>query len=82
MPNSSLHKGNWASKPPFPKTSFEDLVTTIPPGEEKYQFLRLIRRILTRNMEARANSYELIYDERMMRTPSEQDMAFLGNQMG
>ncbi|PGH13045.1 hypothetical protein AJ79_03882 [Helicocarpus griseus UAMH5409] len=39
-------QGNWASDPPIPKTSFKDFVTTIPPGEEKDQFLRFIRKIL------------------------------------
>jgi serine/threonine protein kinase len=67
--------GNWASEPPIPKTSFEDFVTTIPPGEEKDQFLRFIRKILTWDPEVRANSYELIQDEWMMRPPSEEDIA-------
>ncbi|KAJ5956260.1 protein kinase [Penicillium viridicatum] len=39
--------GNWVSELPIPKTSLEDFVTTIPPGEEKDQFLRFIRKILT-----------------------------------
>ncbi|KAK2787077.1 hypothetical protein FQN51_003454 [Onygenales sp. PD_10] len=75
-------QGNWASEPPIPKTSFEAFVTTIPPGEEKDQFLRFIRKILTWDPEARANSYELIQDEWMMRPPSEEDMMSLGTQMG
>ncbi|KAK2810901.1 hypothetical protein FQN50_002492 [Emmonsiellopsis sp. PD_5] len=74
-------QGNWASEPPIPKTSFEDFVTTIPAGEEKDQFLRFIRKILTWDPEARANSYELIQDEWMMRPPSEEDMMTLGAQM-
>ncbi|KAK9859592.1 Serine/threonine-protein kinase [Penicillium brevicompactum] len=39
-------QGNWVSELPVPKTSLEDFVTTIPPGEEKDQFLRFIRKIL------------------------------------
>ncbi|TPX22045.1 hypothetical protein DIZ76_016012 [Coccidioides immitis] len=74
-------QGNWASEPPIPKTSFEDFVTTIPPGEEKDQFLRFIRKILIWDPKMRANSYELIQDEWMMRPPSEEDMVFLRNQM-
>ncbi|PGH19338.1 CMGC/SRPK protein kinase [Polytolypa hystricis UAMH7299] len=69
-------QSNWASEPPIPKTSFEDFVTTIPPGEEKDQFLRFIRKILIWDPEVRANSYKLIQDEWMMRPPSEEDMAF------
>ncbi|KAM5473342.1 hypothetical protein MferCBS49748_001156, partial [Microsporum ferrugineum] len=67
-------QGNWVSEPPIPKTSFEDFVTTIPPGEEKDQFLRFIRKILVWDPKVRANSYELIQDEWMMRHPSEEDM--------
>lgn len=77
-----LYIGNWVSEPPIPRTSFEDFITTIPPGEEKSQFLRFIREILTWDPEVRPNSYELIQDEWMMRPPSEEDMVLLGNQMG
>ncbi|KAJ5513403.1 protein kinase [Penicillium fimorum] len=49
-------QGTWASKPPIPQTSFEDFVTTIPPGEEKDQFLQFIRKILVWDPEVRANS--------------------------
>ncbi|EEQ30224.1 protein kinase domain-containing protein [Microsporum canis CBS 113480] len=73
--------GNWVSEPPIPKASFEDFVTTIPPGEEKDQFLRFIRKILVWDPKVRANSYELIQDEWMMRHPSEEDMVLLRNQM-
>ncbi|KAM5438051.1 hypothetical protein McanMca71_000516 [Microsporum canis] len=74
-------QGNWVSEPPIPKASFEDFVTTIPPGEEKDQFLRFIRKILVWDPKVRANSYELIQDEWMMRHPSEEDMVLLRNQM-
>ncbi|KAK2757613.1 hypothetical protein FQN54_004582 [Arachnomyces sp. PD_36] len=67
-------QGNWACELPIPNTSLENFVTTIPPGEEKDQFLRFIRRILTWDPEVRANSYELIQDEWMMRPPEEKDM--------
>ncbi|KAJ5515891.1 protein kinase domain-containing protein, partial [Penicillium freii] len=45
--------GNWVSELPIPKTSLKDFVTTIPPGEEKDQFLRFIRKILTWDPEVR-----------------------------
>jgi hypothetical protein len=66
---------------PIPETSFEDFLTTIPPGEEKDQFLRSIRKILAWDPEVRANSYELIQDEWMMRPPKEEEMVFLRNQL-
>jgi serine/threonine-protein kinase SRPK3 len=59
--------GNWISKPLIPKTSFEDFVTTIPPGEEKEMFEKFIRKILTWDPEVRATSSELIQDEWLMR---------------
>ena len=59
--------GNWISEIPIPKTSFEDFVTTIPPGEEKEMFLKFIRKILTWDPEARATSSEIIQDEWLMR---------------
>ncbi|KAJ5796120.1 protein kinase [Penicillium psychrosexuale] len=59
--------GNWISEPPIPKTSLEDFVTTIPPGEEKDQFLRFIRKILTWDPEVRATANEIIPDEWLMR---------------
>ncbi|OJD10516.1 CMGC/SRPK protein kinase [Emergomyces pasteurianus Ep9510] len=60
-------QGNWISEPPIPKTSLEDFVTTIPPGEEKDQFLRFIRKSLTWDQEARATSNEIILDEWLTR---------------
>jgi serine/threonine-protein kinase SRPK3 len=59
--------GNWISEPPIPQTSFEDFVTTIPPGEEKEMFLKFIRKILTWDPEVRATSSEIIEDEWLMR---------------
>ncbi|KAI2726113.1 hypothetical protein CBS147332_3000 [Penicillium roqueforti] len=60
-------QGNWISEPPIPKTSLEDFVTTIPPGEEKDQFLRFIRKILIWDQEVRATANETIPDEWLMR---------------
>ncbi|KAL4892650.1 protein kinase [Aspergillus ambiguus] len=57
---------NWISEPPVPKTSLEDFVTTIPPGEEKDQFMRFIQKILTWDPEVRATSNEIIPDEWLM----------------
>ncbi|KAI2726238.1 hypothetical protein CBS147332_3125 [Penicillium roqueforti] len=74
-------QGNWVSEPPIPKTTLEEFVTTIPPGEEKDQFLRFIRKILTWDPEVRADSYELMQDEWMMRHSSEQDLVELKNQL-
>lgn len=59
--------GNWVSEVPVPKNSLEDFVTTIPPGEEKDQFLRFIRKVLTWDPEVRATSNEIIPDEWLMR---------------
>jgi len=59
--------GNWISEPPIPKTSFEDFVTNIPPGEEKDMFLRFIRKMLTWDPEVRATSSEIIQDEWLMK---------------
>ncbi|KGO74117.1 hypothetical protein PITC_021750 [Penicillium italicum] len=60
-------EGNWISEAPIPKTSLEGFVTTIPPGEEKDQFLRFIRKILTWDPDARATANEIIPDEWLMR---------------
>ncbi|KAL4921326.1 kinase-like domain-containing protein [Aspergillus aurantiobrunneus] len=57
----------WISEPPMPKTSLEEIVTTIPRGEEKDQFLRFIRNILTWHREARLTSNEVILDEWLTR---------------
>lgn len=63
--------GNWISEPPIPKTSLEDFVTIIPPGEEKDQFLRFVRKMLTWDPEARATSNDIIPDEWLMRPVEE-----------
>ncbi|KAJ5360886.1 kinase-like protein [Penicillium concentricum] len=55
----------------IPKTSLGDFVTTIPPGQEKDQFLRFIRKILTWDPEVRATSNEIIPDEWLMRPVEE-----------
>ncbi|PIG83706.1 hypothetical protein AARAC_011782 [Aspergillus arachidicola] len=60
-------KGNWISESPIPKSSLEELVTTIPPGEEKDQFLRFIRKILTWDPEKRVTSIEVVPDEWLTR---------------
>ncbi|KAK6826694.1 hypothetical protein RU639_004750 [Aspergillus parasiticus] len=60
-------KGNWISEPRIPKTSLEEFVTTIPPGEEKDQFLRFIRKILTWDPEKRATSIEVMPDQWLTR---------------
>ncbi|KAL4907141.1 kinase-like domain-containing protein [Aspergillus multicolor] len=55
--------GNWTlSEAQIPKTSLEDFVTTIPPGEEKDLFLKFIRKMLAWDPEARATSNEIMYD--------------------
>ncbi|KAJ5578133.1 protein kinase [Penicillium hispanicum] len=64
-------EGNWVSEPPIPKTSLEDFVTTIPPGEEKDQFLQFIRKILTWDPDVRATANEIIPDEWLMRPVEE-----------
>ncbi|KKZ61113.1 hypothetical protein EMCG_04258 [[Emmonsia] crescens] len=61
-------EGNWISEPPIPKTSLEDFVTRIPPGEEKDLFLRFIRKILTWDQKVRATSYDLVLDDWLMRS--------------
>ncbi|KAK2780711.1 hypothetical protein FQN52_002079 [Onygenales sp. PD_12] len=61
-------QGNWISEPPIPNTSFENFVTSIPPGEEKDQFLKFIRKILTWDPEPRLTANEAILDEWLMRS--------------
>ena len=61
--------GNWISEPSRPQTSFEDFVTTIPPGAEKVMFLRFIRKLLTWDPILRATSAEVIGDEWLMMAP-------------
>ncbi|PGH14527.1 serine/threonine protein kinase [Helicocarpus griseus UAMH5409] len=51
----------------IPQIFLEKFVTTIPPGEEKEQFLRFMQKLLTWDPEARANSYEICDDEWLMR---------------
>lgn len=62
---------DWVSGTQIPQTSFEDFVTTIPPGEEKDTFLRFIRKMLTWDPEARATANEIIEDEWLMRPVDE-----------
>ncbi|KAJ5953482.1 kinase-like protein [Penicillium verhagenii] len=50
-----------------PTLTHRDFVTTIPPGEEKDQFLRFIRKVLAWDPEVRATSNEIIPDEWLMR---------------
>lgn len=59
--------GNWTYDFPIPQTSFEDFVTVIPPGEEKDLFLKYIRKQLTWDPEVRAQSFDLLRDEWLMR---------------
>ncbi|KAK4987165.1 hypothetical protein LTR66_007669 [Elasticomyces elasticus] len=59
-------EGNWISEPPVPKTSFEDFVTTIAPGDEKELFLKFVRKMLVWDPEVRATSNEIIADEWLM----------------
>ena len=66
MAKNSQLLDNWIAEPPIPQTSLEDFVTTIPPGAEKDLFLKFIRKTLTWDQEARANSFELIKDEWLM----------------
>ncbi|KAL9099100.1 MAG: hypothetical protein Q9163_005354 [Psora crenata] len=61
------HEGNWIFEPQITKTSFEDFVTTIPPGEDKDMFLRFIRTVLTWDPVLRATSSEAIRDEWLMK---------------
>ncbi|KAF2813565.1 kinase-like protein [Mytilinidion resinicola] len=59
--------GNWAYDYPIPKTSLEEFVTVIPPGEEKDLFLKYIRKQLTWDPEARVGSADIIFDDWLMR---------------
>ncbi|PGH11543.1 hypothetical protein AJ79_04801 [Helicocarpus griseus UAMH5409] len=61
-------QGNWISEPPISQTSFEEFVTKIPPGEEKGQFLRFMRKVLTWDQEARPTSNEVFLEEWLMRS--------------
>lgn len=61
-----MELGNWASELPIPKTSLEDFVTVITPGEEKDLFLKFIRKMLTWDQVARATANEIIPNEWLM----------------
>lgn len=63
--------GNYIGEATIPKTSFEEFVTTIPPGKEKDMFLRFIRKALTWDQDARKTSFELITDEWLTLPPEE-----------
>lgn len=67
--------GNWTSDPLISETSLEDFVTTLPPGEEKDQFLRFIWRIFTWDQDARISSNNAIKDDWLIRPIAESDMA-------
>lgn len=56
----------WISEAEIPRTSLEDFVTATPSGEEKDQFLRFVRKIMTWDPAVRQNSVELIHDEWLM----------------
>ncbi|RAH74708.1 protein kinase [Aspergillus aculeatinus CBS 121060] len=63
-------KGNWMlAEAPIPQTSLEEFVTCIPPGEEKDQFLRFIRKMLAWDPEARATANEMIDDDEWLQRP-------------
>lgn len=55
--------GEWIGEPPIRRTPFEEFVTVIPPGDEKEQFFRFIRKIFTWDPAQSANSAELFEDE-------------------
>ncbi|KAI9662922.1 MAG: hypothetical protein M1821_007969 [Bathelium mastoideum] len=63
--------GNWTSETPIPKTSLEDFVTTIPPGEEKELFLRFIRKMLTWDPKSREESADIVLDKWLMKPNDE-----------
>ncbi|RAH85863.1 protein kinase [Aspergillus japonicus CBS 114.51] len=63
-------KGNWTlAEAPIPQTSLEEFVTTIPPGEEKEQFLRFIRKMLAWDPEERATANEMIDADEWLQRP-------------
>ncbi|EEH47829.2 uncharacterized protein PADG_03913 [Paracoccidioides brasiliensis Pb18] len=63
-----------ASEPHIPKTSFEDFVYTIPPGEEKDQFSQVHTEDTNLGSGSEGQLYKLIQDEWMIKPPSEEDM--------
>ncbi|RAL10301.1 kinase-like protein [Aspergillus homomorphus CBS 101889] len=66
-PLEIIQKSNLISEPPIPNISLEEFVTTIPPGEEKDQFLRFIRILLTWDPEKRVTSIDGVPDEWLTR---------------
>lgn len=56
-------QGDWTADPPILRTSFEDFVTAIPPGDEKTKFLRWLRKIFVWDPAERANSSQLFEDD-------------------
>ncbi|KAI1912232.1 hypothetical protein LOZ61_003394 [Ophidiomyces ophidiicola] len=65
--------GNWAlsSELEIPQNSLEEFVTSIPPGEEKDQFLRFIRKMLTWDPKKRARADELAGKDDWLLSPVE-----------
>lgn len=63
---ADLRSGNWRGEVPIPKASFEDFVTTIPPGDEKRQFLQLMRGMLTWHPKERLTANEAFMDKWLM----------------
>ncbi|KIW62711.1 hypothetical protein PV04_10855 [Phialophora macrospora] len=53
--------GNWISDIPIVRTSFEEFVTVIDPGDEKDCLMQLIRELLTWQPETRLTAEQLIY---------------------
>lgn len=58
--------GGWNGEISIPETSLDDFVTAIAPGQEKENFLKFIRKILTWDPEKRETANELIEDEWLM----------------
>ncbi|KAE8320134.1 kinase-like domain-containing protein [Aspergillus transmontanensis] len=65
--NSPLFSTYFDEKGSNSKISFENFVTTIPPGKEKVLFLKFIRKMLAWDPEARATANEIIEDEWLQR---------------
>jgi serine/threonine-protein kinase SRPK3 len=55
--------GDWIVDYPVPDTTLENFVTTIPPGEERTQFLNFIRKIFTWDPAKRMTSKQFWEDE-------------------
>ena len=58
--------GNWTAEPPTLSASLDDFVTSIPPGDEKMQFLAFMRKILVLGPAERGQSAHLFSDEWLM----------------